>query len=193
MAEDFEAKFYALLEEHAYGGQAFIEAFKSKGNEARVLADIIGKVEDRDFIPAVLDLVGEFGVSDNPPQHLSAKKRIGPRPKYHLRDMTLGELKETISKGNWPERAWVLTPASARDWFIYAVGLVFLVGCACFIIWALSDLLLEPLSDLSHKMFIRQVANFMFTVFGVSTILGIILVPVAVIWEQMTPGDNWLA
>ncbi len=102
MAEAFEDRLYALIAEYAED-PADIEYFKAKGDAAFVFADLKFDYEYLD--DALFALMTEFGV----PMPYSNSKPQGSlfsAGYWELREVTVGELKQSVLSGRWPEGAW---------------------------------------------------------------------------------------
>jgi len=160
MADDFDGRVYALLEEYEYGGPACVDAFKAKGDEARIRSDLSEEADDDAFIYFLIELMAEFGVTGDP------DRRRGywgvffwPKPIYRLRDLTLGELKAITADGVWPKTAWDVRRVSVSDW-LDCIGYTcaFIVGAPILItyipLWLLSKFLpVSPVrSAIGHMM-----------------------------------------
>lgn len=103
MAEAFEERLYALIAELGET-PAFIERFKAKGDAALLYSDL--EADPDDLGEAHIDLMVEYGVPMPWGKRSSAQQMFFSKGYWILRDMTVGELKQTVAAGRWPEDAW---------------------------------------------------------------------------------------
>lgn len=147
MADEFEVRVYALLEEFEFGGKAYVDTFKAKGNDARILSDLSEEADEGDFAYALIKLMAEFGVAGVPDRSRSSFEAVfgAPRPIYQLRDLSLGELKAIVSLGAGPRSAWNVRRVSVADWIEY-------VGQICLFVAAIPLVAFIPLKVLAKVL-----------------------------------------
>ena len=184
MADDFEVRVYALLEKFEFGGTAYVEAFKAKGDEARILGDLSDEADDYGFARALVELMADFGVTGAPDLRERNIRVFGPKPTYRMRDMSLRTLKAIIENGQWPPDAWTVRPVSASDWFDWLYGIYIVVAGVClFGIWAPGKLLMRFLHDPTARAVVDKVVTTSGLIFFTIAILRIVLLLIVWGWQ----------
>lgn len=107
--EEFQNRFYALVENIEPEGKGYVEAFKAKGDAALIFSDLSEKADDEFYIDDLLNLMRAFGVA-TPAVKKHWYWQAYPDNVYVLREFTLGELKAVVRAGNWPADAWTAEP-----------------------------------------------------------------------------------
>jgi len=189
MADDFEARFYALLEEFEYGGEAHVEAFKAKGDDAQIFGNLSDDSDDYGFARSLVKLMADFGVTGAPDLRERNIGIFGPKPTYRMRDMRLATLKAAIDRGRWPDDAWILMPVTASNWGDWLYSLYIVVGGMClFAIWAPGKLLLLFVRDPIIRSVIVKILDVSGLIFMVLAISRIVLLLICLGWRMIARG-----
>jgi len=194
MADDFEARVYALLEEFENGGDAYIEAFKAKGDEARIFGDLSDDGDDYGFARALVTLMADFGVTGAPDLRERNIRIFGPKPTYRMRDMSLGTLKAAIKRGRWPDDTWILVPVTSSHWGDWLYSLYVVVGGIClFGIWAPGKLLLIFIHDPVARAPVHRVVTVAGVIFMIIAVLRIGLLLTVLGWQMLRRNWRWMS
>ncbi|MFT4075195.1 MAG: hypothetical protein QM647_06645 [Asticcacaulis sp.] len=113
--EEFEAGLYALLGKDL--DSETVGAFKAKGDEAFVFADLcsIADVEPQDYENELLDFMAEAGVPEFPGLNRRAGFQIWPSRQVEFRDFTVGELKRVFADKAWAEGTYTFKTLSLSN------------------------------------------------------------------------------
>jgi hypothetical protein len=112
--EGLETDLYALIEQIEIEGKERVEAFKAKGDSARIFADLSAEADTEFYLDDLLKLMKAFGVAV-PDLKTSWVWYLWPDKVHVLREFSLGELKAVVQKGRWPDDAWSYTAVSRHE------------------------------------------------------------------------------
>ena len=104
MADDFQTRLYALVEESITKGTGIFEAFVAKGDTAQIFDDL-GKVVSTSFYDDFLRLLSDFGLGEPVPPPRRGLQRLWTEPYFSARSFTVGELKDIVRTRQWPDDA----------------------------------------------------------------------------------------
>ncbi len=102
MADDFEARLYALIEKST--SRSAFELFVAKGENARLFEDLKGEAAE-DLLHDVIELLKACGLSEPPRPKHNSLNWLWPDYLIVFRDFTVGELKIMVENGAWPDDA----------------------------------------------------------------------------------------
>lgn len=128
MAEAFEDRLYALLTDMEADDPTYIERFKAKGDAAVLYADLA--VEPEDLDEELVALMREFGVSMPWGEGPFPQNTLFCKDYWALQSVTVGQLKEAIESGGWPEGVWYYHKNTTWDHIRTAIALPFLLAIA---------------------------------------------------------------
>lgn len=104
MAEAFEDRLYALIAEYEGDDAEFMVRFKAKGEAAHVYADLEADSEGLDN--DVVALMRDFGVAMPWGKGPIPHNTFFCKEYWTLEDVAVGQLKQAVMSGAWPDGAW---------------------------------------------------------------------------------------
>jgi hypothetical protein len=145
MAEAFEDRLYAVLLDLEAADPEYLERFKAKGDAAFLFADLNAEPEDLD--EEIAALMAEFGVASPSGKAPIRQTGLFRNEFWDLRDITVGELREAVASGSWPEDAW----SYHKNTFWDHLGTLIIIPVSLTVLIALSPVLMVFIAGLWLK------------------------------------------
>ena len=102
----FEEALNDLVQKTELGDIKRLEAFKAKGDAALICGDLSAEADDEFYFDNIQALVSRFGVRPEARLKEDLLWYFWPDKAVIMRDFSVGELKEVVRIGQWPEDAF---------------------------------------------------------------------------------------